>query len=212
MSDLHDDYSAAGFGGEIGFGVKPAVILIDAAKAYIEPDAALYVGSEDAFQGMVSLAAMARENGVPVIFTRVEYAPGGTDGGLFYKKVKALSVFQTGERLGEFDDRLQPQQGDIVVTKQYPSAFFGTSLASTLNTLRVDTCLMAGFSTSGCVRASTLDALQYGFRPIVATEACGDRDPQVQSANLFDLSQKYADLKTLAQIESYFQTLSATGA
>ncbi len=207
MSDIHDDYSAAGFGGALGFGTKPAIILIDVAKAYIEPDAPLYVGSEDAFQAMISLADMARKNDVPVIFTRVEYMPGGADGGLFYKKVKALSVFQTGERLGEFDDRLQPQQGDIVVTKQYPSAFFGTSLAATLNALRVDTCLMAGFSTSGCVRASTLDALQYGFRPIVATEACGDRDPQVQAANLFDLSQKYADLKSHAQIESYFQTL-----
>lgn len=211
MSDLHDSYSAAGFGGDLGFGTRPAVILIDVAKAYIEPEAPLYVGSEDAFLAMVSLADMARENGVPVIFTRVEYAQGGADGGLFYQKVKALSLFQTGERLAEFDDRLLPKQGDIVVTKQYPSAFFGTSLASTLNTLRVDTCLLAGFSTSGCVRASTLDALQYGFRPIVATEACGDRDPQVQSANLFDLSQKYADLKSLAQIEDYFQTLPSTG-
>lgn len=209
MSDLHKDYSAAGFGREIGFGAKPAVILIDAAKAYIEPDAPLYVGSEDAFQAMVSLADMARANNVPVIFTRVEYAPGGADGGLFYKKVGALSLFQKGQRLGAFDDRLQPQPQDIVITKQYPSAFFGTSLASTLNTLRIDTCLLAGFSTSGCVRASTLDALQYGFRPIVVTEACGDRDPQVQSANLFDLSQKYADLKSLTQVEGYFETLSA---
>ncbi len=211
MSDLQDDYSAAGFGGEVGFGAKPAVILIDAAKAYIEPDAPLYVGSEDAFQAMISLADMARNHGIPIIFTRVEYMRGGADGGLFYQKVKALSLFQKGERLAEFDDRLRPQQGDIVITKQYPSAFFGTSLASTLNMLRVDTCLLAGFSTSGCVRASTLDALQYGFRPIVATEACGDRDSQVQSANLFDLSQKYADLKSLVEIESYFQTLSAHG-
>lgn len=211
MSNLHDDYSAAGFGGEIGFGTRPAVILIDAAKAYIEPDAPLYVGSEDAFQAMVSLTDMAREHDVPVIFTRVEFAPGGADGGLFYQKVQALSLFQTGERLADFDDRLKPLAGDVVVTKQYPSAFFGTSLGSTLNSLRVDTCLLAGFSTSGCVRASTLDALQHGFRPIVVSEACGDRDPQVQSANLFDLSQKYADLKSLADINVYFQALSADG-
>lgn len=209
MSDLNADYSAAGFGGALGFGQRPAVILIDVAKAYIEPDAPLYVGSEDAFQAMITLAAMARKSGVPVIFTRVEYMPGGADGGLFYQKVKALEVFQRGEPLGEFDERLVPESGELVVTKHYPSAFFGTSLVSTLNTLRVDTCLMAGFSTSGCVRASTLDALQYGFRPIVVSEACGDRDPQVQSANLFDLSQKYADLKSLSEIQDYFGGLDS---
>ncbi|MEP3226109.1 MAG: isochorismatase family protein [Parasphingorhabdus sp.] len=208
MSDLHEDYSAAGFGGEIGFGDRPAVILIDAAKAYIEPDAPLYVGSEDAFQAMIALAKTARDNNVPVIFTRVEFMPGGADGGLFYQKVQALSLFQTGQPLADFDDRLQPLENEIIVTKQYPSAFFGTSLASTLNAMRVDSCLLAGFSTSGCVRASTLDALQYGFRPIVVTDACGDRDPQVQSANLFDLEQKYADLKNLSEVEAYLTALT----
>lgn len=205
MSDLNDDYDKAGFGGSLGFGKRPALILIDAAKAYIEPDAPLYVGSEDAFQSMMKLTDMARKAGIPVIFTRVEYAQGGADGGLFYEKVAALSLFQKGEPLGDFDDRLRPEKDDIVVTKQYPSAFFGTSLVSTLNTMRVDTCLFAGFSTSGCVRASALDALQHGFRPIIVPEACGDRDPAVQSANLFDLQQKYADLKDLAAVQDYLK-------
>lgn len=209
MSDLNDDYGKAGFGGSLGFGKYPALILIDMARAYIEPDAPLYVGSEDAFQSMIVLTNMARESDVPIIFTRVEYAPGGADGGLFYEKVAALSLFQHGEPLGEFDRRLEPQEGDIVVTKQYPSAFFGTSLASTLNTLRVDTCLFAGFSTSGCVRASALDALQHGYRPIIVPEACGDRDPAVQSANLFDLKQKYADLKGLDSIQRYFASIAS---
>ena len=208
MSDVHQSYSAAGFGGDIGFGKRPAVIIIDAARAYIEKDAPLYVGSEDAFEAMIALDGMARAANVPVIFTRVEFAPGGADGGFFYQKVAALSLFQKGQPLAEFDDRLKPQSGDIVVTKQYASAFFGTTLASTLRTLDVDTCLLAGFSTSGCVRASTLDALQNGFRPIVVTEACGDRDPQVQSANLFDLGQKYADLKNLVEIKHYFGQIS----
>ncbi|SIN68355.1 Nicotinamidase-related amidase [Parasphingorhabdus marina DSM 22363] len=204
MSELTDDYSAAGFGGNLGFGLKPAVILIDVARAYIEPDAPLYVGSEDAFQSMRKLVEMARAANVPIIWTRVEYRPGGADGGLFYQKVPVLSVFDEGNPLGDFDPRLEPADDELVITKQYPSAFFGTSLTSTLNMLRVDTCLLAGFSTSGCVRASTLDALQNGFRPIVVSEACGDRDPQVQSANLFDLEQKYADLKKLAEISDYF--------
>ncbi|MEP2988259.1 MAG: isochorismatase family protein [Parasphingorhabdus sp.] len=207
MSDLIDEYGKAGFGGSVGFGKRPALILIDVAKAYIDPDTPLYVGSDDAFQFMISLADLARKSSVPIIFTRVEYAPGGADGGLFYQKVGALSLFQSGEPLGDFDERLKPATNDIVVTKQYPSAFFGTSLASTLNSLRIDTCLFAGFSTSGCVRASALDALQNGFRPIVIPEACGDRDPDVQSANLFDLEQKYADLKNLSDIQEYFANL-----
>lgn len=207
MSDLSDDYSKAGFGKNLGFGQRPALILIDVAKAYIEPDAPLYVGSDQAFQAMILVTGFARKSNIPVIFTRVEYAPGGTDGGLFYQKIAALSVFQTGEPLGDFDDRLRPEPQDIVVTKQYPSAFFGTSLVSTLNSLRIDTCLLAGFSTSGCVRASALDALQHGFRPIVIPEACGDRDPAVQAANLFDLEQKYADLKGLPTVQDYLMNL-----
>lgn len=207
MSDLNDDYNKAGFGGSLGFGKAPALILIDVAKAYIDPEAPLYVGSEDAFHSMIALTKIARKYDIPVIFTRVEYARGGADGGLFYKKVAALSLFQTGEPSGDFDDRLQPQKQDIVVTKQYPSAFFGTSLASTLNMMRIDTCLFGGFSTSGCVRASALDALQHGFCPVIVPEACGDRDPKVQSANLFDLEQKYADLKNLTAVEEYLASL-----
>ena len=145
MSELTDDYSAAGFGGSLDFGLKPAVILIDVARAYIEPDAPLYVGSEEAFQSMRKLAEMARAANVPVIWTRVEYRPGGADGGLFYQKVPVLSVFDEGNPLGDFDPRLQPADDELVITKQYPSAFFGTSLTSTLNMLRVDTCLLAGF-------------------------------------------------------------------
>lgn len=210
MSDLNEDYSKAGFGKNLGFGQRPALILIDVAKAYIEPDSPLYVGSDQAFQSMILLTKLARKSNIPVVFTRVEYAPGGMDGGLFYQKIGALSVFQTGRPLGEFDDRLKPGPNDIVVTKQYPSAFFGTSLASTLIGLQIDTCLLAGFSTSGCVRASTLDALQHGFRPIVIPEACGDRDPAVQAANLFDLEQKYADLKNLPAVQGYLTDLSSS--
>ena len=207
MTALRKDYEKAGFGGSLGFGQRPAVILIDVARAYIEPDAPLYVGSEDAFQAMIKLAGMSRDANVPLIFTRVEYTRGGANGGLFYQKVGVLSVFQEGEPLGDFDDRLRPEPDDFVIIKQYPSAFFGTSLVSTLNSLRIDTCLIGGFSTSGCVRATALDALQHGFRPIIVPEACGDRDPAVQKANLFDLEQKYADLKNLAAVQDYFGSL-----
>ena len=108
----------------------------------------------------------ARVAGVPVVFTRVEYQPDGSDGGLFFRKVPALASFVRGNPLGDFLDDPRPVDGDVVVTKQYASAFFGTSLASTLTAMGADTTVICGLSTSGCVRATALDALQHGFTPV----------------------------------------------
>ncbi len=135
---------------------------------------------------------------MPVVFTRVEFQPGGADGGLFFRKVPALASFERGNPLAEFLEHPRPLPDETVVTKQYASAFFGTSLASTLRALGVDTVVICGLSTSGCVRASALDALQHGFIPVVVADACGDRHPDVQRANLFDLAQKYATVVTEA--------------
>lgn len=195
MSDARAaDYARAGFGGTLGAGERPALIVVDMVMAYFAAGSPLYAGVEAALDATIQLADAAGEAGVPIVFTRVEYAPGGIEGGLFYKKVKALACFDAGNPLGEFHPRLRPAVGDLIVTKHYPSAFFGTSLASTLHALRVDTCLIAGLSTSGCVRATALDALCHGFAPLVVRDACGDRDPQVHEANLFDLQAKYADV------------------
>jgi nicotinamidase-related amidase len=136
----------------------------------------------------------ARELGVPVIFTNVEYAPGGINGGLFYRKVPALNVFQRGSPLGAFPNELQPAPDELVITKQYASAFFGTPLASSLAASGIDSLLIGGFSTSGCVRATALDACQHGFVPFVVKEACGDRHTQPHEASLFDLQAKYAEV------------------
>jgi maleamate amidohydrolase len=181
--------------------------LVDIARAYIDPASPLYVGSDAAFQSAICLTEAARAAGIPIIFTRVEYKRGGVDGGHFYRKVASLSHFQIGEPLAEFDGRLSPNAYDVIVTKQYASAFFGTSLCGSLTAAGVDTCLIAGFSTSGCVRATALDTLQNGFRPIVVEDACGDRDAAVQRANLFDLGQKYADVVSLTDATSYLASL-----
>lgn len=191
---LAADYAAAGFGGELGFGARPALIVVDFAMAYLEPSSPLYAGVEAALEVNIVLAQAARAAGAPVVFTRVEYQPGGVDGGWFYKKVRALACFDAGNPLGDFHPRLTPQAQDIVVTKQYPSAFFGTPLASTLRALGVDCCVVTGLSTSGCVRATALDALCHGFIPVVVRDACDDRDARVHEANLFDLAAKYADV------------------
>jgi maleamate amidohydrolase len=190
------DYQKAGFGQSLPPGNRPAVIVIDLCNAYLLPDAPLYCGphADDVRASAARLVAAARRLGHPVVFTRVEFEPGGADGGLFFKKVGALTCFIRGNPLGDFPADPAPIPGEVVVTKQYASAFFATSLASTLNALRVDTVVIAGVSTSGCVRASALDALQLGFVPIVVRDAVGDRQPGPHEANLFDLQAKYAEV------------------
>jgi maleamate amidohydrolase len=192
-ADLHTSYAGA-FDGHLPFGSRPALLIVDFVMAYLDPTSSLYANVEDALASNERLLAAARAAGIPVIFTKVEYSPGGADGGLFYRKVPALKHFVKGSPLGAFPPSLQPQQTELVVTKQYASAFFGTPLASTLTALGIDTLLITGLSTSGCVRASALDALQHGFVPFVVREACGDRHPAPHEANLFDLQAKYAEV------------------
>lgn len=136
----------------------------------------------------------SRAVGRPVVFTRVSYRPGSADGGLFRRKVPALNAFEDGNPMGEFVADPAPLPGEVVVTKQYASGFHGTSLAATLTAQGVDTVLVTGLTTSGCVRATATDALQYGFRPLVVADACGDRDRRLHEANLLDLDAKYADV------------------
>lgn len=193
----HDDLAASyagAFDGRLSFGNRPALLVVDVVMAYLDPASPLYAGVEDALASNERLVAAARGAGVPVIFTRVEYQPGGVDGGLFYRKVPSLRVFERGSPLGAFPPTLQPAPGEVVVTKHYASAFFGSSLASTLNAMRVDCLLITGFSTSGCVRATALDALQHGFAPFVVRDGCGDRHAAPHDANLFDLQAKYAEV------------------
>lgn len=191
--DLADNYRGA-FDGRLPFGRAPALLIVDVARAYVEPGSPLYVGNDDALRSNERLIGAARAAGVPVIFTRVVYQTGGVDGGLFYRKVPALRCFQEGEPLGDFPASVRPAPGELVVTKQYASSFFGTSLASSLRADGIDTLLITGYSTSGCVRASALDALQNGFVPFVVRDACGDRHPSPHEANLFDLQAKYAEV------------------
>lgn len=205
-SKLEADYAQAGFGGALGFGTSPALLIIDMCMAYLDPAAPLYAGVEAEAQNIGRLLAGFRSADRPVIHTRVEYVPGGADGGLFYKKIAALSCFDKGNPLGDPPRELMPLEGEVVVTKQYASAYFGTSLASTLSALACDSVVITGVSTSGCVRASALDTIQNGFIPLVVEDACGDRDESVHKANLFDLSAKYADLVSTDQILEKLQS------
>ncbi|GAA0965822.1 isochorismatase family protein [Actinocorallia libanotica] len=195
--NLEQDYEKAGFGGRLPFGRRPAVLVVDMVRAYLDRDSPLYAGVEDAVAAGAALVAAARAASVPVVFTKVEYLPGGADGGLFYRKVPALAAFQRGNPHGDFVADPAPREEDVVVVKQYASAFAGTSLAATLTAMSVDTLLICGLSTSGCVRATGVDALQHGFVPYVVADACGDRDPRPHEAALFDLRHKYAEVVPL---------------
>ena len=191
---LDADYARAGFGGHLPFGERPALLVVDVCRAYLDRDSPLYAGVEDALASNIRLVDAARAAGVPVVFTRVRYTAGGRDGGLFYRKVPALAAYLDDNPLGDFPEGFGPGPDDVLVTKQYASAFFGTSLAATLTAMGVDTLAITGFSTSGCVRATALDALQHGFVPYVVRDACGDRAPEPHEANLFDLQAKYAEV------------------
>lgn len=199
-ADLTDDYARHGFARRLGFGRHPALLVVDFVNAYLTPGCALYAGVEAVVEPAARVLAAARTADIPVVFTRVVYAPGGADGGLFYRKVAALSVFQGDSPEGEIVPELAPRPGELVVCKQYASAFFGTSLAATLTAAGVDTVIIVGLSTSGCVRASAVDAVQHGFVPVVVREAVGDRDSRPHQASLFDLDAKYADVLGIDEV------------
>lgn len=191
--DLGENYRGA-FDGHLPFGTRPALLIVDFVMAYLDPASPLFAGAENALASTVRLLAAARAAGMPIVFTNVIFEPGGSDGGLFYKKVPALSCLDRGSPLGEFPRELSPGPGEHVITKQCPSAFFGTGLSALLEGDGIDTLMIAGVSTSGCVRASALDALQHGFAPFVVEDACADRHVDPHQASLFDLQAKYAEV------------------
>lgn len=207
---LEQNYARGGFGRQLELGSHPALLIVDFVQAYLVQDSPLYAGVEEARDACRTLLRLCREAGLTVVHTNVAYAPGGRDGGVFFRKLPALRCFERGgprPELAAFAAGLEPHPGEIVVTKQYASAFFATSLASTLTALGIDTVLIAGVSTSGCVRASAVDCCQHGFVPAVVREAVGDRAPGPHEASLFDLQAKYGEVVSLGTVERYLASL-----
>jgi maleamate amidohydrolase len=204
--DLSDNYRKA-YGNRLGFGQRPALVLVDFVQAYFDPDCELYAGVETQLQSALRIRDAARGAGVPVIYTRVTYQKGGLDGGLFFKKVLPLKHFVAGSEMGKWAKGIDPADDELVIAKQYPSAFFGTSLSSTLTTIGIDTLVITGLTTSGCVRATCVDAISLGFIPIVVADACGDRHESPHTANLFDMNAKYADVVDEQEVVNYLSGL-----
>jgi maleamate amidohydrolase len=202
--DLSANYKKA-YDNRLGFGQHPALILVDFVQAYFDPDCALYAGVEDVLASALRIRELARAAGIPVIYTNVVYEEGGADGGVFFKKAPVLENFIAGNPMGAWPSGLQPADDEIVISKQYPSAFFGTSLGATLQDMDVDTLIITGVTTSGCIRATCVDALSNGFIPIVVADACGDRHEAPHEANLFDMNAKYADVVSESETIDYLQ-------
>jgi maleamate amidohydrolase len=204
--DLSDNYKRA-YGKRVGFGQRPALILIDFVQGYFDPECDLYSGVEDALASALRVREVAIAAGIPVILTNVVYHPQALNGGRFYEKAKPLRYFLEGSPMGAWPQGLEPRPEELVVSKQYPSAFFGTSLASTLTSLGIDSVLLTGLTTSGCVRATCIDAMSHGFRTAVVEEACGDRHDDPHRANLFDMDAKYADVVSEAETVDFLKGL-----
>jgi maleamate amidohydrolase len=192
-----------GFDGRLAPGRRPAVIAVDLMRAYFEDGSPLCLPSRECLASASRVLFAARQGKVPVLHTRVAFGPGGVDGGVFVRKVPALRHLIGGGPLGELMPEVAPAADELVLVKQYASAFFGTTLASTLLAQGIDTVVLVGVSTSGCIRATAVDAIQHGFVPLVVRDAVGDRTERTQESNLFDLQAKYAEVVSEAHAVEY---------
>ena len=205
---LTDNYKGV-FDQHIGFGRKPCLLIVDFIKAYVTPGSPLYAEAVvNAAAETENLLECARKSGVQIIFTKVLYNQNTGDGGLFVQKVPILKELTPGSTFAEIVNNLEIEPQDIVITKQYASSFFGTPLASTLTALGIDTIILTGCSTSGCIRATAVDGMQHGFRVIVPETCVGDRATIPHQANLFDINSKYGDVVTLAKVVDYIEQLN----
>ena len=199
MSEL-DIYQKQGFGNSSGMGQRPALLIVDFVNGFANPDQFGGGNIGEAIENTQGLLAGARALGLPIAFTRVVYADDGSDAGVFTLKAPTLVQLTEGAFGSQIVDQLKPWDGEYIVRKTQPSAFFGTNLTAWYVSKGVDTVIMTGCTTSGCIRASVIDSMSYNFRTVVATDCVGDRALGPHEANLFDMEQKYADLMTSSEI------------
>jgi maleamate amidohydrolase len=192
----HDEeiYRLQGFGGMVGLGLRPALCIVDFVNGFVDP--ALFGGGNiaAAVAQTRGLLAAARQHGLPVAFSRVVYAEDGSDDCAFVRKVPALARLTETAPAGQIVPELAPLPGEKILRKTQPSAFFGTGYADWLRQQGTDTVLVTGCTTSGCIRATVVDAMSHDFRTIVVRDCIGDRSLAAHDANLFDMEQKYADI------------------
>jgi maleamate amidohydrolase len=192
------DYRAAGFRGEVGFGMRPAVIVVDLMMAYFDRLSPMYAGVEHVLESIVTVVRAAHAGGIPVIFTR-QFFEEPNEEGVYVRKVPALKLLRPESTLAALHPDLPVELGEVFV-KHYPSAFHRTEFADRLRLLDIDTAIITGLTTSGCVRATAMDCLLHNLHGIVVREAVGDRDQSAHEANLFDIDCKLADVKSNVEV------------
>jgi maleamate amidohydrolase len=201
-------YRRRGFGTRIGWGERPALIVIDMSRAFCDPSYKVGSDQTPTLDAIAELLAAARNARTPVYYTTTAYLPDGRDGGVFVEKIPPLLELQLDDpATSEFPAQIAPADDDTIVQKKYPSAFFGTSLAPMLAARGIDTVILTGCTTSGCVRATAIDAVSSGYRVIVPEEAVSDRAPGPHAANLFDIDAKYGDVVPLADAVGHLVSL-----
>lgn len=200
-------YQQRGFAHRVGFGERPALLIIDFIKGFTDTECPLGSNLDAEVAATERLLGLFRENSLPVHFTTTAYDDAMVAAGVFVKKVPSLAHLKFGSEWVEIDDRLRPVSGEVVWAKQYASAFFGTALGSALAAQKVDTLIVTGCTTSGCVRASAVDSCQHGFRTHVVRECVGDRSAAAHESNLNDLDAKYADVVSLEEVVSLLNNL-----
>lgn len=201
-----ESYRAKGIGGRVGFGRSPAVLVVDFIVGFTDPASPLSGPFESELGATLKVLDVARDRGVPILFSTVSYENGLKDAGLFPKKVPALEILKAGTRWVEVDPRLCRRPNELLLVKKFASCFFGTSLSSHLKSLGVDTLIVTGCTTSGCVRATAVDALQHGFRCIVPLQCVGDRATEAHVANLLDIDAKYGDVVSDGEVLNYLKS------
>ena len=207
MSDSSSDlevYKRQGYGGTSGFGRQPAVVVVDFVNGFADPQQFGGGNIAEAIENTAKLLPAARAASVPIAYTRMVYSDDGADTGVFCLKAPNLATLTEDAPGSQIVDALSPDAGDCIVRKTQPSSFFSTGLAAWLIGKSVDTVIVAGCTTSGCVRATVVDSMSYNFKTIVAVDCVGDRALAPHQANLFDMEQKYADLLTHQEIITRF--------
>jgi nicotinamidase-related amidase len=190
-----ENYARLGLGARQRAGRRPALVVVDLCYGFTDPASPLHCGADDALAATASLLRRARDAARPIAYTTVSYDDAGRhEAEAFLAKVPALAMLRDGSRWPRIDDRIAPREGEPVLRKLFASGFFDTELHALLTTAGCDTVLLCGASTSGCVRATAVDALQHGYRVLVCREAVCDRDPGAHAASLTDIDAKYGDV------------------
>ena len=201
-------YEKAGLGQAVTLGDRPAVLVIDFSCGFTDPECPLGSDLTSEVEATRHLLDAARAKGLPVVFTTIAFEPSLKDGGLWMQKVPSLGVLQLGGKWADIDPRLGARDDETVIVKKGASGFFGTNLASVLVSQGVDSVILCGATTSGCVRATAVDLLQYGWPTVVPRECVGDRAQAPHDANLFDIQAKYADVVSVEDALAYVAEVS----